>query len=217
MISKKGQGGESPSLLMGLLIMVLLLVAVGLASYLIAEKNVDVRARVAFDDFLGYYQNCTEQEDIDCRCDDFDLGLLSDDFQIRVVDLEHEKIGFELYEGDEKVVTASTAALPLCAYYYSSELEDYTTKPLPGLVVRRSYVDVTISVLGGSPEFSSRAQQIILHRGDGNMCFVYDPNPPKLLDEPDELLKRVHEDVPLCGSNTPQPATSSDITQPLFP
>jgi hypothetical protein len=199
--------------------MILLLVAVGLASYLIAEKNVDVRARVAFDDFLGYYQNCTQQEQTDCYCDEFDLSLLPHNFHIRVVDLEQDKLGFELYDEEEKVVTASTPALPLCAYSYSWDDQlagQFTVEPLQELDLFGVYSNYDPVYIETS-QVPTLPGKILLHRSPEGLCFVRNKNPATLDISDDQLFHHVRENSPPCGSTVPESDLLVAAAQPLFP
>ncbi|MEK6839970.1 MAG: hypothetical protein AABX72_03440, partial [Nanoarchaeota archaeon] len=120
MAYKRGQT-ETPSFTLGLIISLLILLALGIIGYQIAQKNVDVRARVAFTDFLHYYANCTSYGATDCYCETFDLSLMPGEYSIRVVDLESDQLGFELIKGNDVRQKTYTPGQQLCAYRYSSE------------------------------------------------------------------------------------------------
>ena len=184
MANRKGQA-ETPSFTVGLVIMVLMIVALGVVGYAMSKKNVDVRTKIAFDDFLTYYKNCSEKKSNDCHCGKLDVSMLPRGYWIMIAELGGDNIGFELYKEGEKdpKISATAPGLKVCKYTYSGG--KYNVLPLEEFVIGRvgSFFDT-----------------VMIYKTDQGNCFVLPDEHEFRAKSSDELFNVITSSKVSCDS-----------------
>tara|TARA_Y100000310_G_C20687627_1_gene820123 strand:+ start:64 stop:1425 length:1362 start_codon:yes stop_codon:yes gene_type:complete len=123
---KTGQG-QTLSLMNGLLIMILILIALSFISCTIMQENADVRSKVLFDKFVRYYSSCQEISSQDCSCDFFEFDQLQKNQQIQLIPLASGNIEIRLLNLGvrEPVLSQIVKGENLCTYNYDKRLKKF--------------------------------------------------------------------------------------------
>lgn len=193
MAYKRGQT-ETPSFTLGLIISLLILLALGIIGYQIAQKNIDVRARVAFSDFLHYYANCTSYGATDCYCEPLDLSVIPESYTLQAVDVEGDFLRFELFKEGRMLQSTEVQGKELCTYSYSFLYRNFSLEPVPAHELHKQeyLLDAALVLQEGHTCFVTRAR-------DGLPLFV-DQQPTVA-----STLKALYEHKVSCSSRSASP------------
>ncbi len=202
--SKRGEGETSSlSFFIGMIIMILILVALGVIGYILAQQNIDVRARATFDKFLTYHQNCTSMGVTDCACDTFDFTLdftlLPNDYAIKITQLKDDMLGFDLLKGGAGRIHAETIGKGLCSYAYSRDNDDFIASQAatltfsPGL---NKLPEMSVQKLRTAPSMTN------LVRMKDSTCFAWESLSSDLLHPGsfEQTLDAISNRVQSCQS-----------------
>ena len=218
MIGNRGQT-ETPSFTLGLIISLLLLLALGIIGYQIAQKNVDVRAQVAFSDFLEYYQNCTAYQTTNCYCEPFDFSLSPQAYSLRANDLEGNLLGFQLLKDEKVKYAVEVPGEKLCSYTYSSANKIFALQPVTSYTpsLQRMFTAPTITNIILKNRGRIEPVPLILLKSPKQTCFVaFSLWPYQPLSYGLDALRQKYVPCSSLSHNKIQTPLTAEESEPLF-